>query len=118
MSPRPKSEAEPLPPPADGMLPFPSDEELCAKVGRACLALLGTSTSLAGLFDALPRLLADGLGLAGVAIRLDPEPVRPLAVHDDDDPFSSAIRNAPPAGKQTRETLKEDARWAQRQIER
>ena len=72
-----------------------SDEERCARVGRACLALLGTSTSLAGLFDALPRLLADGLGLAGVAIRRDPEPVRPLAVHDDDDPFSSAIRNAP-----------------------
>jgi hypothetical protein len=29
-----------------------------------------------------------------------------------------AIRNAPPAGKLTRETLKEDARWAKQQIER
>jgi len=29
-----------------------------------------------------------------------------------------AIRNAPPAGQLTRETLKEDARWAKRLIER
>ncbi len=29
-----------------------------------------------------------------------------------------AIRNAPPPAVQTRETLKEDARWAKRQIER
>jgi fatty acid desaturase len=28
------------------------------------------------------------------------------------------MRNAPPAGKLTRETLKEDARWAKQQIER
>jgi uncharacterized membrane protein len=29
-----------------------------------------------------------------------------------------ALRTAPPAGERTRETLKEDARWAKRQIER
>ena len=41
-----------------------TDEERCTSVGRACLGLLGTSTSLASLLEAIPRLLADGLGLA------------------------------------------------------
>ena len=80
---------------AEAALGAPLDLGPCAAVARNVLSLMRSSTTLAALLDALPRLLVDGLRLEGLAIQLeDPEPLRCAAAPGFEERFAAAVQSA------------------------